>query len=193
MYLYNVHVGIKHGDTIALQSYSRQLWLDCQAAQCTTSICPRVYFEGNDWNTCNSNIFRIYRASGPGEVLVGDLVGIYFPNQSGHWFSCRDSTCGKSTCPGVPTVDHGFAIEEHWYRCYGEVFKIYARGRNMSEPIMPMDDVMLNYIQEYKWVFCSSTIAKVRCPGSVRPPPTTKYDYCFVEVIKIWKNMTTTN
>ena len=152
-----------------------------------------MYFEGNDWSTCTVNTFRIYRARGPGEVLVGDLVGIYLQNESGKWLSCRSATCGKNTCPGVATIDHGFAIEEHWYRCYGEVFKIYARGRNTSEPIMPKDDIFLNYIQEYKWVHSGTSAYKYPCPGSVRPPPAERYDYCWGEVYQIWKNSTSIN
>lgn len=186
-------LGIKHGDKIALQSFSRHRWLDCSGSQCTHTTCPKVYFEGNDWNTCRDNIFHIYRARGPGDVLVGDLVGIYLSNERENWFSCRNSTCGKSACPGIATTDHGFAIEEHWYRCYGEVFKIYARGRNMSEPIVPNDDVLLNYIQEYNWVQSATPVRKALCPGSVRPPPAERYDVCYVEVHQIWKNSTSTN
>ena len=146
-----------------MQSYSRHLWLDCSSSQCTQSIYPRVYFEGNDWSTCRDNTFRIYRARGPGEVLVGDLVGIYLQNESGKWLSCRSPSCGNHSCPGIATADHGFAIEEHWYRCYGEVFKIYARERNISDPIMPKDDVMLNYIQECKWVQSHPSLHKALC------------------------------
>jgi hypothetical protein len=121
------------------------------------------------------------------------LVGIYLQNQSGKWLSCRSHNCGNNSCPGIATTDHGFAIEEHWYRCYGEVFKIYARGRNMSDPIMPKDDILLNYIQEYKWVQSHPSLQKANCPGSVRPPPAERYDHCWAEVYQIWKNSTSIN
>ena len=63
----------------------------------------------------------------------------------------------------------------------------------MSDHIMPNDDVLLNYIQEYKWVHSQTTIYKANCPGSVRPPPAERYDYCYGEVYQIWKNSTSTN
>ena len=63
----------------------------------------------------------------------------------------------------------------------------------MSDPIMPKDDIMLNYIQEYKWVQALLTPQKADCPGSVRPPPAERYDYCFGEVYQIWENSTAIN
>ena len=62
----------------------------------------------------------------------------------------------------------------------------------MSEPIMPHDDILLNYIQAYTWVQSGSPVHKASCPGLVRPPPAERYDVCFVEVYKIWKNNTST-
>ena len=64
---------------------------------------------GDDWTNCAGEVFKIYRASGTGAVRVGDLVGIYYPHESGRWLDCSSDNCAKGTCPGTPTTAHGFA------------------------------------------------------------------------------------
>ena len=187
----NFILGVKHGDTIASQSLARHWWLDCSDNEsCVQTYCSGLSCEEDDWKTCAKNAFRIYRARGPGEVLVGDIVGIYLTSEQGMWFSCRNATCSKHSCPGVATSDNGFAKKDDWLLCYGEVFKIYARGRSFSEPIMSHDDVMLNYIHEGNWVESGYFPYKSICPGTIRPPPDEAYEYCYYNVYQIKKKPT---
>ena len=119
---------------------------------------------------------------------MGDVVGIYYPCEPGKWMGCGGSNCAKSTCPGTPTTAYGFHNSENWFRCYGEAFKIYARGKSLGSAITAQDAVMLFYIQDQKWVGLDTTYVGHRtCPGTVRPPPSDKYDQCWGDVIEIWK------
>ena len=146
---------------------------------------------GDDWNTCHGEIFQIYRARGPGQVRAGDLVGLHYPNIPGKWLGCPGTTkgCEKTSCPGQPTIAHGFATLDNWFRCWGEVFRIYANGKNEGAVIKSGDDIMLYYIQEGNWVAQPDTgnTGKFPCPGTVRPPPLSRVDVCPSETFKIWK------
>ena len=133
-------------------------------------------------------MFQIYRAAGPGAVQVGDLVGLHYPHQPGHWLGCAGNQCGKATCPGSPTTAYGFSSDERWFTCYGEVFRIYAKEKNVGDTINAGDLIMLYYLNGVLWVSqgTGSTI-KASCPGTSRPPPFTKFDRCPYEGFTIMK------
>lgn len=143
---------------------------------------------GSDWTHCWGEVFTIYRANGPGSVRVGDLVGIYYPHDR-RWFGCAGSRCAKATCPGYPTIENGFATQELWYRCWGEVFKIYAKGKSSGSIINSDDDVTLYYLQDQNWVAQGYDFPTVKrpCLGTARPPPLSTYDCCPHETFRIWK------
>ena len=148
-----------------------------------------MYFEGNEWtHQCGGEVFRIYRTAGLGNIRAGDYVGLYYP-AGNRWFGCAHSNCGKYDCPGSPTTQYGFSSQEKWYRCGGEVFRIYARNKGVGASIHAGDDIMLYFVEHGRWVSqISNENAKKRtCPGSSRPPPAHKFDVCSGEVFKIWK------
>ena len=179
---------VNSGDTIGLQTYDRTLWLSCSGPSCSRHPCPRMYMTGGDWTACWGEVFRIYRAAGSGHVRAGDIVGFYYPYQPGFWLGCAGANCAKSDCPGSPTTAHGFASEDHWVRCWGEVFRIYANGKSSGTVINSGDDIMLYYIQGDTWVSQGNgNTRKLPCPGSVRPPAFDKFDGCGWETFKIWK------
>ena len=187
MYFY---AGIYHGNTIALQSHDRAYWLGCPSYPCDRRYCPLVYMRGSEWNSCWGEVFQIYRASGPGQVRVGDLVGLHYPHEYGQWLGCAGSECAKANCPGYPSTPYGFTSEEHWYTCWGEVFKIYAHEKTTGAPIFPDDDIMLYYLQGGVWVSLGyDNVHKQPCPGTVRPPPHHRFDACAWENFKIWKRL----
>lgn len=160
--------------------------MGCAGGHCGKAGCPNLFMD--EWAHCWGEVFRIYRALGTGAVRVGDLVGIYYPREPGKWLGCAGQTCGKATCPGHPTSAYGFSHHEHWYRCYGEVFKIYARGRNNGDIIRHEDDIALYYVQAGDWVsHSSSSIYRNPCIGNNRPPSYNLYDRCWGEIFKIWK------
>ena len=185
-----ISAGIDSGDTIGLQTYVRNHWLSCYppTGNCNRAGCPRMQLSGNDWTRCWGEVFRIYRASGPGQVSVGDLVGVYYPREAGHWLGCSGNTCPKSSCPGQNTTAHGFASEEHWYTCCSEVFKIYASGKANGAAINSGDDIMLYSLDLGRWVAQDAGDATTTtCAGTTRPPPAGKFDECHQETFTIWK------
>jgi len=89
---------------------------------------------------------------------------------------------------------YGFQNSEKWFRCFGEVFKIYARGKSLGSAITAHDTVMLFYIQDQKWVGLDTTYVGHRtCPGTARPPPSDKYERCWGEAMEVWKRWTVSN
>ena len=147
-----------------------------------------MHMTGSDWTNCWGEVFRIYRAGGPGQICVGDIVGLYYPRLAGHWLGCTGSTCQKSSCPGQPTTTYGFALEEQWYTCCSEVFKIYAYGKNISAVINSGDDIMLYNLDQGRWVAQGEGSATTTtCAGTSRPPSTATLDLCHQETFTIWK------
>ena len=147
-----------------------------------------MHFSGTDWTTCFGEVFRIYRASGTGQVRVGDLVGLYYPATAGIWLGCTGNTCPRSSCPGQATTAHGFASEENWYTCCSEVLKIYANGKANGDAINSGDDIMLYSLDLGRWVAQGDgDTTTTTCAGTTRPPPAAKFDECYKETFKIWK------
>ena len=178
---------VAHGSTIALQNYDRRYWLGCPGVNCFKANCPNLYMEGEDWTNCWGEVFEIYRASGPGEVLVGDVVGLHYPRERGRWFSMDGEIGHKDPCPGTPNNTNGFEDTEKWYQCCDEVFKIYTRGKSIGETIDESDDIMIYYLHSSAWVGHVEAAPDCRtCPGDDRPPPPEKYDTCWGEVFKLW-------
>lgn len=148
-----------------------------------------MYMTGSEWNSCWGEVFRIYRLGGPGSVRVGDFVGLYYPRQIGTWLGCSGSYCAKATCPGNPTHAFGFASNEKWLQCWGEVFVIYAYGKSTGAVIKPDDQIVLYYLQQNLWLAQgpSGSTRKLPCLGTSRPPSLAKHDVCAWETFRIWK------
>ena len=176
------------GSTVALQPlHQKRVWLGCAADPCVKAGCPSLYMEGADWTNCWGEVFQIYRAAGPGNVRVGDVVGLYMPRRS-QWFSLATGTGHLAPCPGTPTSLYGFANSDNWYLCWGEVFKIYAREKDIGDIVQDHDDITLYYIQRQLWVGLAegNNPDLDRCPGSTRPPPSERYDACWGGIFELW-------
>lgn len=175
---------------VALQTFRRDHWFSCWASHthCHAAICGGTFFSGTDWTNCRGESFQIYRARGSGALQVGDLVGVHYPHTHGTWLGCPGNECDRQTCPGNPTLTHGFSSDEKWHTCGGEVFKIYAYGKNLGSTINNGDLIMLYYLAGGLWVAqgYGNTI-KLPCPGTVRPPPRERYDACAWESFIIVK------
>ncbi len=145
--------------------------------------------DGADWDSCYGEVFEIYRAGGPGAILVGDMVGLHYPRERGNWLGCFSSKCNKATCPGSPTTYHGFQSEESWYNCRGEVYKIYSTAKSIGSIINSDDDVALYFLLGGEWVSLGreGDTVKRSCLGTARPPTPSTIDNCSNEMFRVWK------
>jgi len=178
--------GVSHGDKVALQLvYDKPHWLRCRpyGRTCLKGGCPDLYMECNDWTTCTGEVFEIFRVSGPGTVHVGDKIGLYYPHARGYWFSMGRGSGLTARCPGIPSRQHGFSES-----CLGEIFKIYARGKAIGDPILEHDNIALFQVRVSKWIKLVSIHAPAHstCLGNVRPPPTAVYRSCRAEIFELW-------
>ena len=148
------------------------------------ATCPCLYMDDYEWWECPGNAYQIYRVGGSGLFRVGDFVGIHYPPDRNHWLGCsgRYPYCNcrtyNVTCPGTPNWPyHGF-IAEKWFKCWGLVFMIYARGKGLGDVIEEHDDVSLYYLQDGNWISQRGTTVqergRVMCLGIYRPPASYK-------------------
>ena len=146
---------------------------------------------GNDWSRCWGEVFEIYRRNGPGVVRSGDVIALHFPHERGKWLQCfKVHKCTKAPCPGQPTMRHGFQNAASWRSCWGEVYRIFAKGKKIGAPIKPMDDVSLLLPGKKSWVSQCGSHTKLRpCLGLSLPPSLSKFDGCACETFKIYKKM----
>ena len=96
--------------------------------------------------------------------------------------------CDKRTCPGTTAQASDFS------RCWGEVFRIYARGKTNGQVIYDGDVVMLYYIadgNDGRYVsiqgqnFRDDTSLNF-CPGVV-PPAYLSYGICSKNAFRIFR------
>ena len=193
--LYNcfcIHLVVVQGSTIALQSiFDKRTWLSCYSSDCKKSDCPKLYMDPPDWKNCWGEVFQIYRQKGNGNVHVGDVVGIHYPGEHGKWFSLHEGHGHKTSCPGPPNLNTGFASNDKWGYCLSEWFKIFARGidgkvKSIGEVIKEHDVIMILSVRQNKFVSFHDVSDLQTCPGTAYPPPANKYDECWGEVAELW-------
>ncbi|CAI8020927.1 hypothetical protein GBAR_LOCUS12466, partial [Geodia barretti] len=119
-------------------------WLGCAGHPCGGAPCPRLIFTGAEWNNCWGEVFQIYRALGPGAIQSGDFVGLYY-GRTRQWFSLSGNSGHTETCPGSVDPVTGFDHLHKWFICGGEVFRIYAYGKNDGAALDEEDDIVLYY------------------------------------------------
>ena len=184
---------IYHGTRIALQyKSSSRYWMECATCTsngqlCQWSTCPGLYFDSSDIHRCSSLLFRIYRQRGRGALRNGDIVSLY--NLKGQqWLGCLQKHCTISSCPGRVNNVYGFQDQKKWFRCYGEVFRIYARGRKIGAYIMSHDQVALYHLQGGSWIYANRYFYKNTCMGTVRPPNDSTFERCYPSTFEIHKH-----
>lgn len=170
---------LKFGSTFALQLMQKDHWFTCVRSKCGGATCPQLFFRGSDWNNCGGEVFQMYRAAGPGPILTGDFVGLYYPRENS-WFSMWQGWGRKLTCPGKPSTNLGFQDQERWYRCPGEVFRVYAEGKPEGAEINDQDTLSLYYPFSQKYVaFKITEVALDGCPVKRSKPPSDQaFDEC---------------
>ena len=193
-----LYTDLIRGSTIALQTFTANEWLSCRKRECDVHTCPGTHFTNSDWNRCKGELFKIHQLGDNGQakdlVLVGDVLGLEYTDKRNQWLGCAGEVCERSSCPGKPSNKYGFDSKNHHFRCYGEVFRIYAKDKKEKETIESDSDIMLYHVQNDKWLSvqkdkCTSVgdkiVVNATCPGKSRPPSTQMYDNCASEVFRI--------
>ena len=175
------------GSTITIQIvHNKRLHVGCYGGNCGGATCPGLYFSPWDYGRCRGEVFQVYRAAGPGAVRVGDDVGFYYPERR-QWISAVRSQTNLAPCPGVPRNSRHRLNTS----CWGEVFKIYARGKRVGQPIGESDSVMIYYPRSRGFLQYPHSnglrdgLVRSTCPGRYKPPSLRAYDRCFQYVFEI--------
>ena len=163
-------------------------WLSCatDSTQCHSSTCPGLYIEGEDWINCNEETIEIYRALGPGEIRVGDLVGLHHPHKPGTWLSCNSTDCELSgSCLGQPSLENGFYQGVQWPGCLEQVFKIHAYNKTQLQTTEAGDDVSFRPLlsSNGRLTHKGGVIYVDECQTESTPA---RYEQCTSEVFTIW-------
>ena len=161
-------------------------WLGCIDSVCDLRSCP---YGGNniyDFNSCHGELFRIVVENG-GSAKSGYRVRFLYVTWTNWWLGCPiNNRCDKRNCPGSLAQGASFS------RCNGEIFRIYACGRNHGDTIYNGDLVMI-YLPAYGSKYISiqgstegADTSLNSCPGST-PPAYFSYSICSNNVFRIYK------
>lgn len=165
----------------------RNEYIGCSDKYCKPTTGPGLYMDTGDWDEHPATTFQIYRMHGEGDVMVGEVVALYYPKDK-KWMMSSGLHLVKDTCPGEPSEEHGMEDDEKWFACSESVFKIYAKGKNVGDDIYRGDDISLYIIRDRKWFASESNyIQKTSCSGTSRPISDELYDSCYKEVFELFK------
>ena len=187
-YFVSIFTALRHGCTVALQMLQNDHWLGCAGGECRGATCPRRFMRGSDWNHCWGEVFRMYRALGPGNIRSGEVVGLYYPREN-RWFSMWHRNGRKEACPGNPG-HYGFQDFNRWFWCGGEVFVVYAEGKAIGQPINDQDTISLYYPCGRQFVVfhphrCSLSPCMLHRNNNRLPPNEAGYDQCTLDSVEI--------
>ena len=181
---------LEQGCTFGLQFVQNNLWLGCAGSACAGDVCPFTFydFDGTNKNKCWGEVFKLYRAAGPGYIHVGDFVGLYIPRVL-QWFSLFQNYGHKGSCPGIPSLHTGFQSAAFWQKCAAEVFQIYAKGKPNGAIITDQDTLMFYVPFAHTFVqFRRDKILTSDCllllSRQRRPPINEAVDLCPLETVK---------
>ena len=169
-------------------------WLGCPDSNkikiCDLRTCPSYsynyrYFDGRCWGEEFQIIGEGTRYS---SIRVGQRIRIRYLRGHNTWIGCPNNRyCALATCPGTTAQAGNFANS----RCWGEIFRIYARGKTNGQTIYNGDLVMLYYVRGGKYIsiqgenYADDTSLNF-CPG-VAPPTYLSYAICSKNVFRIYR------
>ena len=165
-------------------------WLGCDQPVCDLRTCPSYnhnyrYFDSR----CSGEKFQIISDGNQGSsVTSGQRIRLRYLHKHNSWMGCsHKNRCEKNTCPGTTSQGTNFRNN----RCSGEIFKIYARGRDYGQTIYNGDVVMLYYAQGQRYVSIQGEdlghdTRLNFCPG-IAPPAYLSYGICSENVFRIYR------
>ena len=146
--------------------------------------CPSVH-DYHDFNNCGGEKFQIIgEGATQNAIKSGQRIRLRFLGAEKGWLGCPTKThCDRRPCPGTTAQASDFS------RCEGEIFRIFARGKENGQVIHDGDLVMLYYP-------VTDTSVSIQgqnegddtslnfCPG-VTPPAYLSYGICSKNVFRI--------
>ena len=121
-------------------------------------------------------------------ITSGMRVRIRYTRGTNQWFACVNGwQCDKRPCPGTITEARNFD------RCTGELFHIYARGREHGEDIANGDLIMLfSSYSNRRYVAAAGQndeddLTVDFCPGET-PPAYLTFAFCSKNVFRVYKD-----
>ena len=171
---------------------ARNAWLGCPDSNgiCDLRTCPSVntyyrLFNGRCWG----EEFQIISDGIQGSAIKsGQQIRLRYLREHNSWMGCPfNSRCDKRTCPGTTAQGKDFSNS----RCWGEIFRIYARGRTNGQTIYNGDVVMLYYVREGRYVSIQGQndgddTSLNFCPGQA-PPAYLSYGICSNNAFRIYR------
>ncbi|CAI8020925.1 hypothetical protein GBAR_LOCUS12465, partial [Geodia barretti] len=114
------------------------------------------------------------------------FVGLYY-GRTRQWFSLSGNSGHTETCPGSVNSVTGFDHLHKWFICGGEVFRIYAYGKNDGAALDEEDDIVLYYPAggSYARFPSNGGVGVHACPLGQLPPASDKFDHCLENLIKV--------
>ena len=171
---------------------ARDAWLGCPHSNtiCDLRKCPSSYGRYRNFDgQCYGEEFQIIgEGTSYSSIRVGQRIRIRYIHEHNTWIGCSsESYCAKATCPGT-TVQGGSFTND---RCWGEIFKIYARGKTIGQIIYNGDLVMLFYVRAGRYVSIqgeneADDTSLSFCPG-LAPPTYLSYVICSKNVFRIYR------
>ena len=185
---------LRDQDELRLQFLgAKGAWLGCPDTLngvCDLRTCPSYnnkyqYFDGR----CYGEHFQIIgEGTRHSPIKSGQQIRLRYLREHNSWMGCpSNNRCDKKTCPGTTAQGSDFSNN----RCYGEIFRIYARGKINGEIIHNGDVAMLYYQHEDKYVSIqgenpNDDTSLNFCPG-VAPPSYLSYGICSKNVFRIYR------
>ena len=172
---------------------ARNGWLGCPDTVngvCDIRICSSENNNYRDFTgRCWGEEFQIIGEGTHGSAIKsGQQIRLRFLREQNSWMGCAaHHRCDKNTCPGTTAQGSNF----RYARCYGEIFRIYARGRINGQTIYNGDVVMLYYVRDGRYVAIQGEnpgddTSLNFCPGEV-PPAYLSYAICSQNVFRIYR------
>ena len=187
-FLFLEYLPLRNHDLIRLEFMGAKGWLGYPDSVCDLRNCP--YYGNNiyNFNSCHGELFRIVVENG-GSVKSGYRVHFQYVTWTNWWLGCPIANrCDKRNCPGSLAQGASFTNS----RCNGEIFRIYAHGRNYGNTIYNGDLVMI-YLPAYSSNYISTQgstegadTSMNSCPGRT-PPAYFSYSICSNNVFRIYK------
>ena len=181
---------LRDHDYLKLQFLGADGWLGCPDSVCDLRTCPNGDNYRDFTGRCWGEEFQIIAEGTKNDpIKSGQRIRLRYLREANTWMGCpANSNCDKRTCPGTTAKGTNFNDG-----CWGETFRIYARGKANGQLLYNGDVVMLYYVHNKRYVsiqgngFGDDTSLNF-CPGIV-PPPYLSYGYCRKNAFRIYRKL----